>query len=155
MKKIQFLFIALLAFIVIPNLQAQEEEIIFTVVENMPVFPSCETAGDAAAQKQCTETKLLQHISEHLLYPTIARENYILGLVVVSFVVNKEGKIEAVKCVKDIGAGCGEEAIRVIKLMNEKNLVWTPGKHKGEIVKVKYNVPVRFNLQKDEKKRTG
>jgi TonB family protein len=154
MKTFKFLLLGVLIFATIPNLQAQEE-LIYTKVENMPIFPSCETESDADAQKQCTDIKLITYISQHLVYPTIARQNDIQGLVVLSFVVNKEGKIEAVKVIKDIGGGCGEEAVRVVELMNEKNMVWTPGKLKGKAVKVKYHLPVRFKLEDDKKEEVN
>lgn len=150
MKTFKYLLLGVFIFGSILNIQAQEEAI-YTKVEVMPVFPDCETESDAAAQKKCTETKLLEHVANNLVYPTIARQNHIEGLVVLSFVIDKEGKIETVKCIKDIGGGCGEESIRVIKLMNEKKMVWTPGKHDGKTVKVKYHLPVRFKLEGDAK----
>ncbi|MGB0864219.1 MAG: TonB family protein [Saprospiraceae bacterium] len=132
------------------SLIAQEEQI-FTVVEEMPILLGCE--NDSISTKQCTERQLLKYIYKNIQYPQIAKENRVEGLVVFSFVVNTEGKIENPKVLKDIGAGCGEEAIRVIETMNEGEAKWMSGKQKGQKVKVKYNIPVRFKLQKEPKKQ--
>ena len=49
--------------------------------------------------------------------------------------------------VRDIGAGCGDEALRVVNLMNKENKVWTPGKQRGRPVRVQFTLPVKFKLQ--------
>jgi protein TonB len=80
-------------------------------------------------------------------YPAIARENGIQGRVVVQFVVEKDGKITDANVVRDIGAGCGEEALRVVNSMNSMNQRWTPGKQRGKPVRVQFTLPVSFKLQ--------
>jgi protein TonB len=123
---------------------ANEKE--FKVVETMPIFPSCKAIKNDKKRRRCTEEKLIRFVYKNLEYPTIARENDIQGLVVVSFVVDEIGKIIDINCIKDIGGGCGGEVVRVIELMNEKNIVWIPGTQRGKAVTVKYNLPVRFRL---------
>ena len=49
--------------------------------------------------------------------------------------------------VRDIGAQCGGEALRVVNLMNSKGIKWTPGKQRGRSVRVQFNLPVRFKLE--------
>jgi protein TonB len=95
----------------------------------------------------CGSKKLLEFIYKNIKYPAIARENGVEGTVVVQFVVEKDGSIEAAKVVRDIGAGCGEESLRVVELMNKKNLKWTPGKQRGRAVRVQFNLPVKFRLE--------
>ena len=51
--------------------------------------------------------------------------------------------MSGVKVLRDIGGGCGAEAVRVVKSMPK----WTPGKQRGKAVRVQYNLPVQFNLQ--------
>jgi protein TonB len=46
------------------------------------------------------------------------------------------------KVLRDIGSGCGEEAIRIIKMMPK----WIPAKLRGEIVRCKFNLPINFIL---------
>ncbi|MBL4650155.1 MAG: energy transducer TonB, partial [Aureispira sp.] len=129
-----------------PDPPPKEPEI-FTIVEQMPRFPGCEDqAGDNNAKKACADQKLLKFIYENISYPTMARENGIEGMSVVSFTVMEDGSIKNAKILRDPGGGCGKEALRIIKMMNKMSKKWTPGKQRGKSVRVKYNLPVRFKL---------
>ncbi len=63
--------------------------------------------------------------------------------VYVTFVVEKDGSISNPKLLRDIGFGCGAEAIRVVKAMPK----WNPGKQRGKPVRVQFNLPVSFSLR--------
>lgn len=115
---------------------------LFKVVEEMPRFPGCEDNN-----KNCADKKMLEFIYQNLRYPALARENGVEGTVVVSFIVEKNGKITEPKIVREIGGGCGDEVMRVVNLMP----TWIPGKQRGEVVRVQYNLPVRFKLESEEK----
>ena len=107
------------------------EDEIFIIVEKMPEFPG----GQAA---------LFKYLSENVKYPVIAQENGIQGRVICQFTVNKDGSIVDVEVVRTGGdASLDKEAVRVIKSMPK----WTPGKQRGQAVRVKYTVPVNFKLQ--------
>ncbi len=111
--------------------EEEEEDVqIFTVVENDPEFP-----GGMEA--------LYKYLRENIKYPSLARDNNITGKVYVTFVVERDGSIANPRVLKDIGGGCGQEAIRVVKTMPK----WTPGKQRGKAVRVQFNLPVSFNLQ--------
>ncbi|HHS95646.1 MAG TPA: energy transducer TonB [Phaeodactylibacter sp.] len=124
-----------------------EVEEIFTVVEDMPRFPGCEDKTDKAERTKCAQEKMLQFIYKHIKYPPIARENGIEGTTVIRFYVDKDGTVKEPQVLKDIGAGCGAEAMRVVNLMNKKGKRWIPGKQRGKPVKVYFNLPVRFRLE--------
>lgn len=125
-----------------------EVEEIFQVVEQMPRFPGCEDmSGTNEEKKACADQKMLEFIYRNIRYPAIARENGIEGQVVVTFVVDTDGRIQDPKVVRDIGGGCGAEALRVIKMMNDMPERWTPGRQRGRAVNVQFNLPVRFTLQ--------
>jgi protein TonB len=126
----------------------EEPEEIFKVVEQMPRFPGCEDQGGTNEQKyECATTKMLEYVYKNVKYPAIARENGIQGRVVVQFVVEKDGRITDAQVVRDIGAGCGEEALRVVNSMNQMSQKWTPGKQRGKPVRVQFTLPVSFKLQ--------
>ncbi|TVR81237.1 MAG: energy transducer TonB [Saprospirales bacterium] len=125
-----------------------EVEEIFQVVEQMPRFPGCEDmAGSNDEKKACADQKMLEFIYRNIRYPAIARENGIEGTVVISFVVDSDGVIQDPRIVRDIGGGCGQEALRVVNLMNNMPERWTPGRQRGRAVSVQFNLPVRFTLQ--------
>ena len=114
----------------------------------MPRFPGCENAGGSNDEKaKCAQDKLLQYIYKNLKYPAIARENGVEGMCVIQFVVDKDGSVKDANVVRDIGAGCGEAALKVVNAMNNLSEKWTPGKQRGRNVKVFYTLPVRFKLE--------
>jgi protein TonB len=130
-----------------PPPPAPEEEEIFKVVEESPRFPGCENKGSVAEKTKCAQQELLKFLYDNLKYPAIARENGIQGQCVVRFVVEKDGSVTQAKILKDIGAGCGDEAIRVVNLMGQKGKKWIPGKQRGRPVRVQFTLPVVYKLE--------
>lgn len=65
--------------------------------------------------------------------------------------MGKEGMINNVKIIKDIGGGAGDEAIRVVNTMNQLPDRWMPGRVDGKNVSVMYTLPFQFKLQNDQK----
>lgn len=130
-----------------PPPPAPVEEEIFKVVEQMPRFPGCEDKGTEKEKEDCAKTKMLEYIYSNLKYPAIARENGVEGQVVLQFVVDRDGTITDTKVVRDIGAGCGEAASKVVEGMNNMGKKWLPGKQRGRPVRVLYTLPVKFKLE--------
>ena len=108
-----------------------EEEVdqVFTIVEDQPEFPG----GIAAFYK---------YVGDNMEYPSQARRMGIEGRVFVQFVVDKQGNVTEVQSVKGIGAGCDEEAERVLR----ESPKFKPGKQRGRPVKVRMVLPIIFNL---------
>jgi len=98
--------------------------------EKMPQFPG----GDDS---------LMIYLAKNTRYPQPAKELGTQGTVYVSFVVDQYGRITDVELIRGIGAGCDEEAMRVISGMPR----WSPGRQGGRPVKVQYRLPIRFVLQ--------
>lgn len=119
---------------VIFDLESDEEtEIILSIdpVETPPQFPG-------------GEDSLYSFIYSNLRYPQEAIDNGIEGRVYITFVVEKDGSITGIKILRDIGYGCGEEAVRVLKMMPK----WIPGKdHLGNIHRTQYNMPINFEFK--------
>lgn len=116
--------------------------------EEMPRFPGCEVADSSLAFRQtCAEAALFNYLYTHLMYPPEAREQELEGTVVASLVINTDGSIGDVAIVRDIGGGCGEEVLRVLRLMQAEGIRWRPGYQAGEAVRVRVNIPVRFVLE--------
>lgn len=83
-----------------------------------------------------------KYVQKKMKYPSQARRMGIEGRVFVEFVVDKDGTLISVKAIKGIGAGCDEEAVRVIK----SHPKWNPGKQRGKAVKQKIVLPITFQL---------
>lgn len=123
-------------------------EKIYKVVDEMPRFPGCERGIMTKEERtKCAEENLLKFIYSNIIYPDSARANGTEGRVVLQFVVDNIGRVQDTKVVKDIGNGCGEEALRVVNIMRNKNVIWTPGKISGKAVKVQYTIPIKFKLE--------
>jgi len=86
---------------------------------------------------------MFRFLRDNLRYPSIAKEAATQGTVYLSFVVEKDGTVDNVATLRGIGDGCTEEATRVVKLMPK----WKPGKNHGQLVRVKFNLPVHFTLK--------
>lgn len=111
-----------------PKVEEETEEI-FTIVEST----AAPKEGLAAFYKS---------IGEQIKYPAQARRMRVEGKVFVEFIVGKDGKITDVKAIKGIGAGCDEEAVRII----EKSPAWNPGKQRGKPVRQRMVLPIIFKL---------
>ncbi len=83
-----------------------------------------------------------EFVSKNLKYPNKAARMSIEGRVFIEFVVEKDGSLTDIKAVKGIGAGCDEEAIRVISQAPD----WNPGKQRGRAVRVRMVLPIVFKL---------
>ena len=83
----------------------------------------------------------LKALQKKIRYPLQAKALGVQGVVYVQFIVNEEGKVEKPIIIKKLGAGCDEEALRVLKKVK-----FTPGYDKGKAVKVRFTLPVRFML---------
>ena len=125
-----------------------EVEQIFKVVEQMPYFPGCEERGGLAERKACGDSLLLKFIYDNLIYPPLAQAQRIEGTVVVSFVVDKDGSVRDIQLLRDIGGGCGEEAVRIVNLMVEQQIRWVTRTSRSRPVAVQFTLPVRFRLER-------
>ncbi len=106
-----------------------KEDIVYVVVEQVAEFPGGEEA-------------LYKYLKDNIVYPNIARQTGIEGKVYIRFVVEKDGSISNVKVMRDIGGGCGEEAMRVVKSMPK----WKPAKQQTRTVRSEFNLPVNFSF---------
>jgi len=102
---------------------------IFTIVENKAEFPGGYNA-------------MIDYISANITYPKKAKKKKIEGKVYIQFIVRADGKVIETKIIKGIGAGCDEEALRVVKKMP----MWKPATQKGEPVNMYFNLPISFKL---------
>ena len=87
---------------------------------------------------------LHKFIEDNMEYSQIAAENCIGGRVYVQFEVDTDGTVLNPKILRDIGGGCGEEALRIVRLMPK----WKPGRFYGKVVKTTFNLPIFFDKKK-------
>ena len=102
---------------------------IYTVIEVAPEFPG-------------GVDSMYAFISRNIKYPEEALKNNVSGNVYVTFVVEKDGQITSTRLLRDIGGGCGQEALRVVRSMPK----WKPGTSQGKPKRVQFNLPFVFTL---------
>jgi hypothetical protein len=150
-----FIFIISVTLIPINIVNAQEsvnqnsnsesiDDQIFEFAEEMPRFPGCEKIDVKIDKAVCAYKKMITQIKEKLKYPKAAKNELIEGKVIVRVVITKDSLLTKPVVLEDIGGGCGEEVVRVLKSMND--IKWIPGKHNGKPVSVSINIPVEFKL---------
>ena len=103
---------------------------VYETVDKMPEFPGGMTG-------------LMQHLSKNIRYPAEAHTNNIQGRVVVSVIINTEGKVTNAQIVQGVAPSLDAEALRVTGTMPD----WIPGTKDGKPVNVKYTFPVVFRLE--------
>jgi periplasmic protein TonB len=108
-----------------------------------PVLGAIEDFAEIPAEFEGGEAALLAFLQKNIKYPAMAIENHIQGRVYVQFIVELGGTVSQIKVMKDIGGGCGAEAMRVARKMP----LWKPAKQNGKQVRTRFTMPVLFKLQ--------
>lgn len=108
-----------------------DDEQFFIIVEHMPTF---QNEGIEGFQK---------YVMKNVVYNEAARDAGTVGTVIVEFVVGKTGKVEDIKILRGVDPTLDNEVVRVLK----NAPAWKPGYQRGNPVKVKFTLPVKFALQ--------
>ena len=111
--------------------EEEDEAEVFFIVEDMPKFQGGSLEN------------FRNYIQESIDYPPIAMENGISGTVYVTFVVNKQGQITAIRIVRGVDPSLDNEVLRALKAAPK----WSPGQQRGKPVNVSMAIPVKFILQ--------
>lgn len=113
-----------------PKKEEEDYEKLFTKVEIESSYPG----GMPAWQR---------YLNKNLHVPDEAINNEIQGMVIVQFIVDKEGNVSDVQAISGPeGGGLREEAIRVIR----KSGRWTPAVQNGRQVKSYKRQPITFQI---------
>ncbi len=124
--------------------QQENDKGIFQIVDQMPIFgKECIEMTDKKAAKACGEKALLMAIYKSIQYPTFARQRNIEGTAVISFVIEKDGRLTDIQVLHGICDEIRAECIRVVETLSP----WTPGYQNNEAVRVQFNLPIRFRLE--------
>jgi len=117
-----------------PVLQAEEEqteEEIFVIVEDMPKFKG----GDINVFREW--------VQKRVRYPELAAENGIQGRVFITFVVETNGNVSNVTVTRSVDSLLDEAAKEAVSASPK----WEPGMQRGRPVRVRYSIPIIFQLQ--------
>jgi len=130
----------------IEEVPVEEEEIVdipFAVIEDVPIYPGCETLPNNAAKKTCMSDKVMEFV-QHNFNSDLANELGLEGMqrISVMFKINKYGDVVDVKA-RAPHPQLEKEAIKVVNSLPKM----TPGKQRGKPVGVLYSLPILFRVQ--------
>ncbi|GAC1304965.1 MAG: energy transducer TonB [Mucilaginibacter sp.] len=91
------------------------------------------------------ESAWAKFLNKNLRYPIPAQEEGVSGKVVLSFIIEKDGSLSNIVVQSPAGHGFDEEALRVLKLAK----AWKPGVQNGQPVRVRYAIPINFQLSSE------
>ncbi len=106
-----------------------------SALDQMPEFP-----GGMEA--------LNTYLRNNIRYPQEAQKAGIQGRVVIEFVISKDGSITDAEVVESVDPQLDAEGLRLIKNMPR----WKPGMRKGQAIRVKQTLPIRFAFTKTSDK---
>lgn len=105
------------------------DDYVYNIVERMPEFPG-------------GTSQLMSFIQKNLRYPVDAVKDRIQGRVILTFTVEKDGRLTDIKVAKSVSPSLDKEALRMVKSMPR----WIPGMQDGKKVRAKYTLPISFKL---------
>lgn len=133
------------------NMEIKPDSIFEQRVERMPKFDNsfCNKITSEKERQKCIERTLPRYVKFHLEYPERAIRERKRGTVKVSVIVEKDGTVSDVKIVKNsLGVECGKAAIKVVEKMNSFGPMFIPGRHRGQLVRVRMELDIPFYIPK-------
>lgn len=134
--------------------QNSQDTTVYNIADAMPYpllrscDPSLHPGWNSDSIRRCAETQFFRILAANIRYPADAHDKELQGTVVVTCIIEPQtGKMSQLALLKDIGGGCGEEAIRVLSALEEAGLRWQPGMLNGKPVRVRHALPIRFRLE--------
>ncbi|MER2996265.1 energy transducer TonB [Pontibacter populi] len=79
---------------------------------------------------------MYEFISKEMKYPALAKRNRVMGEAIIGFTINEDGSTSGFKVLRNPGAGTGEEALRIARLLKFN----APG------YALNVSIPIKFKL---------
>jgi len=120
----------------------EDIDVPFSVIENVPIFPGCES-GNNNAKRDCMSKKISQFVNKKF-NTELASDLGLSGRqrINVIFKIDKTGSVVGIRA-RAPHPGLEKEAKRVIGLLPKMK----PGKQRGKPVNVPYSLPIIFQVQ--------
>jgi bla regulator protein blaR1 len=117
-------------------------EIPFTVIDEVPIYPGCETLSNNAERRKCMSDSINKKVQKNF-NTDLAKDLGLKGKqrINVIFKIDKTGSVTGIRS-RALHPRLEAEAIRVISLLPKM----IPGKHQGKNVIVPYALPIVFQV---------
>ncbi|GAA3553448.1 energy transducer TonB [Snuella lapsa] len=132
------------AVVAYPSLDQSNIEVPFAVVEEVPVFPGCESLTSNDERKKCMSNEIQSHVNKNF-NTKLAKKSGVKGRqnINVIFKIDTNGNITDIRS-RAKHPALEAEAIRVIKTLPKM----IPGKQRGKNVVVPYSLPIVFQVKR-------
>ena len=104
--------------------------------KEQPAFWIPDNTLPAAEHYEGGKEGMYEFISKELKYPALAKRNRVMGEAIIGFTINEDGSTSGFKVLRNPGAGTGEEALRIARLLKFKS----PG------YALNVSIPIKFKL---------
>ena len=84
----------------------------------------------------------MKHMAENIHYPADAQEKGVQGIVLVTFVVDKEGRVKDAGVKRSLSPSCDKAALEAVRKLGR----FKPARKDGRAVAVRMMLPVAFRL---------
>lgn len=112
------------------------------------LFPGCKVEGKTLEElTSCSRKEMLRFVYKNIRYPAEARKDAVYGMVITRFNIEKDGSVTRPRIIKEVGAGLGEEVLRIVELMQNLPQKWIPAEKDGQKVRSVFDLPVKFQLE--------
>lgn len=92
------------------------------------------------------ESGISDFVLSEIEYPKLAIEKSVEGTVVIEFIVETNGYVTGLTIKHPVGAGCSEEALRILQRTR-----WKPAEYQGKLVRYKKSYPITFSLKNNSR----
>jgi hypothetical protein len=119
-----------------------KNEVPYTVIDEVPVFPGCDSQADEAGKKVCFNEGISNFVVKNF-NADLAKTLDLKGSVkiFVFFKIDRQGNITEAKA-RAPKPELEVEAVRVVNMLPKM----TPGMHDGKAVNVPYYLPIKFEI---------
>lgn len=127
------------------GLQPEESDEVFNfaAVDKKPIFPGCESGKTEDERSNCFQENMFAHFSNKFRFPEVSRQAKSQGVIVVNFIIEKDGTVSSAKVLRGVDDALDAEALRVINQLP----VFEPAKHKGRAVRMSFNMPINASMK--------
>lgn len=88
------------------------------------------------------ETALMKHMAENIHYPADAQEKGVQGIVLVTFVVDKEGRVKDAAVKRSLSPSCDKAALEAVRKLGR----FKPARKDGRVIATRMMLPIAFRL---------
>ena len=121
----------------------EKNEVPFSVIDQVPVFPGCEDGATNEANKHCMNKKISTFVAENF-NTELGKTLNLTGVIKISvfFKIDNQGRIKDAKA-RAQHPELQSEALRVVNMLPQM----IPGKQDGKAVSVPYFLPIKFEVK--------